>query len=305
MKSNGKHVINHIFNITATLLSGCVALVFVLLALSYRSTSFIMKHQAVLGATAFAVLFSLILAYAIFYIFDKKVIYRLILFLLICLTIFAVVFYAICATGLISKINSIKALREYIEQAGNLAVILFIIFQFLQVIILPVPGSVSVAAGVALFGPFKCALFSFIGITLGSFTAFAIGRVIGFRAVSWIVGKETLEKWLEKVKGKDYLILSLMFLLPLFPDDVLCFVAGLSSMTWTYFIVMITVTRAISVFSTAYSFGFIPLNTWWGLLIWLVLLALIVLSFWFVCKYSDKIDRFIKEKFKIRKKTKN
>ena len=94
-----------------------------------------------------------------------------------------------------------------------------------------------------------------------------------------------------------------MFLLPLFPDDVLCFVAGLSSMTWGFFIVMITVTRVISIFSTAYSFELIPFTTWWGILIWVTLLALVVLAFWLVCKYYERIDKFLKSKFKfIRKK---
>ena len=92
-----------------------------------------------------------------------------------------------------------------------------------------------------------------------------------------------------------------MFLLPMFPDDVLCFVAGLSSMTWGYFIIMIIVTRIIAVVSTAYSVGFIPFNTWWGILIWLALLALVILAFWLVCKYSDKIDGFIKNKLKLKR----
>ncbi|MDE6667538.1 MAG: VTT domain-containing protein [Clostridia bacterium] len=104
------------------------------------------------------------------------------------------------------------------------------------------------------------------------------------------------------MKGKDYLILSIMFLLPLFPDDVLCFVAGLSSMSWPFFAIMIIVTRLIGVFSTAYSFELIPFNTWWGLLIWALLLALIVLSFYLVLKHYEKIDKFIKTKLKIQRK---
>ena len=163
------------------------------------------------------------------------------------------------------------------------------------------PGSVAVAVGVAMFGPLMCAIYSFIGIVTGSIVAFVIGRWIGYKAVCWIVGKESLDKWLKKLKGKDYLILSLMFLLPLFPDDILCFVAGLSSMTWGFFLVMITVTRAISIFSTAYSFELIPFTTWWGILIWGVLLALVVFAFYLVCRYYEKIDNFLKTKFKKKK----
>jgi uncharacterized membrane protein YdjX (TVP38/TMEM64 family) len=125
---------------------------------------------------------------------------------------------------------------------------------------------------------------------------------LGYPVVKWIVGKETLDKWLNKVKGKDYLILSLMFLLPMFPDDVLCFIAGLSSMTWLYFIIMIIVTRLISVVTTAYSFELIPFNTWWGILTWVIIFAIVVLAFYLVCKYSDQIDNFVKNKLKWKKK---
>ena len=299
--NNFIEVLKHIVNILAAVLCGAVAFVFIAYGLAYKSLPFINEYFSTLMCVSAGTLFVLVLSYVLLYVFDKQVVYKLILCLLICLAIFATVFFTICATGIITRINTIQGLRDFIAESGSMAVIIYILFSFLQVVILPVPGSVTVAAGVALFGTFKCIIYSFIGIVSGSIVAFAIGRWIGYKAVKWIVGQETLDKWLEKLKGKDYLILSIMFLLPLFPDDVLCFVAGLSSMTWGYFLVMIIVTRAISVVTTAYSFGLIPFNTWWGILIWLAIAALIILAFWVVCKYSDKIDRFIKTKFKFKR----
>ncbi len=298
---NYQKALKHTVNILAAVLFGAVAFVFIAYGLAYKSLPFIDRHFMLLLSLSLGVTSALILVYLIFYILGKKAVYRLILCVLIFLCIAGAVFFAICATGIIKKITSIEALRDYISEFGNMAVFLFILFSFLQVIILPVPGSVTVAAGVALFGPLKCSIFSFIGITLGSIVAFAIGRVVGEKAVRWIVGEETLKKWLQKLKGKDYLILSIMFLLPLFPDDVLCFVAGLSSMTWTYFIVMIVITRVTSILATSYSVGLIPLTTWWGIMIWLIIGALVVAAFWVVCKYSDKIDGFIKNKLKIKR----
>ncbi len=263
--------LKHTVNILATVLAGAVAFVFFAYGFSYRSLPFIEKNLLLLISVSSSVIGLLVLAYIVLYVFNKQAFYRLITCALLFIDICAIVFFVICATGLITKINSIQALRDYIAKFGNMAVFLFILFCFLQVVILPIPGSVAVAAGVALFGPLKCAIYSFIGIILGSVVAFAIGRWVGYKAVKWIVGEDTLKKWLAKLKGKDYLILSLMFLLPMFPDDVLCFIAGLSSMTWPYFLIMITITRAISVFTTAYSVGLIPFNTWWGILIWAII----------------------------------
>ena len=296
-----KEVLKHTVNILAAVLFGAVAFVFTAYGLAYKSLPFIAEHFMTLIIVASSVSASLVLAGIVFYLFQKQIPYKLILCTLIFLAIVGAVFFTICATGIITKINSIDALRDYIAGFGNMAVLLFILFCFLQVVVLPVPGSIAVAAGVALFGPLKCAIFSFIGIVTGSIVAFAIGRWVGYKAVKWIVGKEALHKWLQKLKNKDYLILSIMFLLPMFPDDILCFVAGLSSMTWGYFLVMIVVTRAISVASTSFSFGLIPFNTWWGILIWIVIAVLIGISFWLVCKYSDKIDNFIKTKLKLKR----
>lgn len=71
-------------------------------------------------------------------------------------------------------------------------------------------------------------------------------------------------------------------------------------MTWPYFIVMIFITRALSITLSSLSFDSIPFTTWWGLLIWAAIIAAVVALFYFVIKYSEQIDRFIKTKFGLR-----
>lgn len=297
----------HILNASAVVFGCAAACALFVFGLLYDSIDFINEHRTLLVSLVMGLMFIVMLCSLIFYIFEFKSLYRLAICLIVCLLILSGIFFAVCATGFIKDMTSIEALREYIESSGNWAVWVFILFQFLQVVILPIPSTVTVMAGVALFGPLKCSLFSFIGIFIGSVLAFGIGRWLGYKVVSWIVGKEDLDKWLKKIKGKDYLILSIMFLLPLFPDDVLCFIAGLSSMTWGYFLVMIFVTRALSITLSAYSFDTIPFTTWWGILCWVLIISAVVALFWLVCKYSDKIDWFIKNKlgFKNLKKRKN
>lgn len=308
MKGSVRSTIMHILNASAVVFGCAAACALFVFGLLYDSIDFINEHRTLLVSLVMGLMFIVMLCSLIFYIFEFKSLYRLAICLIVCLLILSGIFFAVCATGFIKDMTSIEALREYIESSGNWAVWVFILFQFLQVVILPIPSTVTVMAGVALFGPLKCSIFSFIGIFIGSVLAFGIGRWLGYKVVSWIVGKEDLDKWLKKIKGKDYLILSIMFLLPLFPDDVLCFIAGLSSMTWGYFLVMIFVTRALSITLSAYSFDTIPFTTWGGILCWALIISAVVALFWLVCKYSDKIDWFIKNKLgfknlKKRKKT--
>lgn len=298
-------VLKYCINIAVVILLGVITYAFTAYGLLFKNLSFIEVHLNMLLSVTGAVCALFIIAGILFYIIKKQSLYRLTVCLLIFLAVFAAIFFALCAAGLLGKINSVESLREYISKSGKMAAVIYILFSFLQVTLLPVPGSITVAAGVAMFGPLRCSIYSFIGIVLGSFVAFFIGRGIGYKAVCWIVGKDSLDKWLQKLKGKDYLILSLMFLLPMFPDDILCFVAGLSSMTWNYYAVMIVLTRALSVLYTAYSFELIPFNTWWGVLIWAGIVGLIIVSFYVVFKYSDNIDRFLKRKFKFLNNNKN
>lgn len=299
---NSKKAMSIAVNVLSAVFFALLAFVFTAYGLKERKLAFIDRYYDYLFWSATGLLAALIILYVLFFALKKQVVYRFILCALICLDIFSIIFYALSATGVLSKLTSIDALREYISSFGAAAVLIFIAFQFLQVVVLPVPGSVSVGVGVALFGPLRCSIFSFIGIMAGSITAFALGRWVGYKAVCWVVGKDDLDKWLKKVKGKDYLLLSIMFLLPLFPDDVLCFIAGLSSMTWGYYLVMITITRLISVSITSFSLQLIPFTTWWGITIWVIIAALVGLSFWFVCKYSNQMDNFFKDRFKRNKK---
>lgn len=167
-------------------------------------------------------------------------------------------------TGFLELVKDETRFEEYLRTSGRWMPFLYVLLQFLQVVVLPIPGFVSTIAGVALFGPFFACLYSLIGIIAGSFTAFFIGRKFGAKAVGWMVGVETMEKWQKRLKGKDNFILTAMFLLPVFPDDVLCFVAGLSSMSNAYFSVMIVCSRVLSVVCTCYFALWIPITEPWG-----------------------------------------
>ena len=215
-------------------------------------------------------------------------------FLLFCL----VFIYFFQKTGFFALVKNEAAFRDYLETKGKFMPVLYIALQYLQVVILPIPSVVSTLAGVALFGAFKASLYSLIGIIIGSLTAFFIGRKLGYKAVSWIIGEEELNKWQKKLKGKDNLFLTVMFLLPMFPDDVLCFVAGLSSMTNRYFLIMIVLSRVVSVVATCYSINLIPFNTWWGLLIWVSFFALMLVAFLCIYKNLDKIQNKLSKRFK-------
>jgi uncharacterized membrane protein YdjX (TVP38/TMEM64 family) len=201
-------------------------------------------------------------------------------------------------SGFFSVVESPEKFAEYLEKSGRWMPIAYIVLQFLQVLILPIPSFVSTMAGVALFGALPTLLYSYCAIVPASIIAFFFGRKLGRKAVSWMIGESTLVKWQNKLKGKDNLILTTMFLLPLFPDDILCFVAGLSSMSNKYFLGMILICRLINLCGTTFSIDFIPFTTWWGILLWVLLGIVFTLLFIYIYKRTDKIETLFKALFK-------
>ncbi len=231
------------------------------------------------------------------YFKGKELFYKTCVSAYVLLVFFAIILYVLFRTGFFAILNDEQAFQEYLEKAGVWMGVLFVLLQFLQVVILPIPSFVTVAAGTALFGPLPCALLSLIGILIGSITAFLIGRYLGHKAVAWMIGKNTLDKWLKKIKGRDKLFLSAMFLLPIFPDDVLCFVAGISSMSLPFFLTVIVIARIIAIFTTCYSVTLIPFDTWWGIMLWVLFFVGVAILFFILYKKADVIEKWLDKKF--------
>ena len=136
-----------------------------------------------------------------------------------------------------------ERLGHLVEQAGPWGPLVFIALQFAQVLFAPIPGNVTTLVGGLIFGFYKAMLFSLIAVTLGSMAAFGLSRCLGLKLVNRWMGEEKVQHYQKLVEGKQTSALFIMFLMPFFPDDLLCFVAGLTDMSWKRFGLLCLVTR--------------------------------------------------------------
>jgi uncharacterized membrane protein YdjX (TVP38/TMEM64 family) len=279
-----------------------LCIVFSILCLNGTRFTFIVRNLLFFTILSVALIYGFCIVSVIFALKRKEGFTKSCLSIFIFLVFCLVLIYIFQRTGFFQIMQSSESLQAYLERTGVWMPILYVVLQYLQVVILPIPSVVSTVAGVTLFGPFQATVYSLIGIILGSITAFVIGRKLGNKAVRWMIGEDSLKKWQKKLKGKDNLFLTIMFLLPMFPDDVLCFIAGLSSMSTKYFLIMILISRLISISTTCYSVDIIPFNTWWGLLVWGILIVAIVMTFILIYKNMDAIQVKLGKRFKIFRK---
>ena len=225
--------------------------------------------------------------------------------ILVCIVIAGIVvlgYYILNWTGVWEQINSVEKLQNVILSWGFWGRFGFVMLQLLQVTFIPLPSTVTIIAGTLVYGPLQASLLSLAGILLGSMLAFLLGKVFGKKLVVFMVGEKTCKKWADFLSNAKYSFF-IMMLLPIFPDDVLCLVAGLTNMSWTFFTVTNLIARPIGIFTVSY-FGsghLIPYHGW-GLIVWAILIVLIIAVLILSYKYQKQIENFLLNLFKNKKK---
>lgn len=214
--------------------------------------------------------------------------------------IFAIIIFSTGFLDILLNAEDGEQLYHALEaRFGNNLYLALIIIQFLQVTFIPIASSIVTAAGFYLCGQNigLTILFCCVGLWLGSLFAFFLGRVFGVRLVKWVAGEKMLIKYNKFLKGKDKVMLGYMFMFPIYPDDVLCLIAGLTTMSYREFIFLQLLSRPINVASTVLLLAFgtnlttlFPLDTWWGITVWVLAIAIFVVTFILVWKKADKLE---------------
>jgi uncharacterized membrane protein YdjX (TVP38/TMEM64 family) len=162
--------------------------------------------------------------------------------------------------------------------------------QFAQVIVSPIPGNVTTLAGGALFGFWKSFLISSAAVIAGSAAAFGLARVFGRPLVVRLAGGETVARYVDALADRQRALLILFFLLPFFPDDALCFIAGLTDIRWRFFIPVMALTRPWGLLASALvGSGAISLPPWGWIAAGAASLALMIASIRWGRRWEERL----------------
>ena len=131
-----------------------------------------------------------------------------------------------------------ERLQLFIASFGPYAKVVFVFIQALQVVFAPVPGEVTGFVGGYLFGSTLGTVYSTIGLMLGSSLAFGIARGLGIKFVEKIVKKEYIDKFNFFITHRGLYITFILFVIPGFPKDSLCYLLGLTHMRFLDFFLM-------------------------------------------------------------------
>ena len=176
--------------------------------------------------------------------------------------LFVLLLFLLCIRGWqLGLFKSLDTLQRYIESTGVWAPIAFLTLQVLQILMAFIPGGMLLTGGVVIFGPWEGLLYNFAGTILGSALNFWLARRWGRSIAHHLLSEATCDKylgWLNQGKKYDRLF-AWAILLPFFPDDALCLIAGLSAMTWRRFLTLLLLKLpSIALYSLIYAlFGYL------------------------------------------------
>lgn len=165
------------------------------------------------------------------------------------------VFVFIFAAGSLwqPRLPSKDAMADWVAQVGPRGPIVLIVLIILETIVAPLPGAfISVAAG-AVFGVWPGLLYVWIGNVIGSSLSFGIARGWGKPLVQKLIKPETIAAY-EFFLSHNRLLLWAIYVLPIFPVDMIGYVIGLSAIPYRRYIKIVVIGFAVNLFILT-SFG--------------------------------------------------
>lgn len=146
-------------------------------------------------------------------------------------------------TGFFQIVGSVEGMRAYIERFSPYSHLIFFLIQLFSVILAPIPSNLSALAGALLFGMWPAFLMTMGAVILGSLLVFQLARSLGRPFVERFVSERISDRYLRVIQTKRDAFLVLAFLLPFFPDDLLCILAGLTDIPLRRYLIIVALTR--------------------------------------------------------------
>ncbi|MFW5843582.1 MAG: TVP38/TMEM64 family protein [Spirochaetota bacterium] len=160
--------------------------------------------------------------------------------------------------------SSRESIRAFVERFDPYVPVAFFVLQVVQVVVAPIPGNVTAVAGGALLGLWGGFLVSTLGLLVGSLIAFGLARYFGRPVVETLVAPEIVNKYVDTMANRHFVVLLAIFLVPFFPDDALCFVAGLSALPVPAFLLLVVLSRPPGMLVASLVGSGVAVIPWWG-----------------------------------------
>jgi uncharacterized membrane protein YdjX (TVP38/TMEM64 family) len=205
------------------------------------------------------------------------------------LFVFLALSFSLYHLGIFHFFTNQHRLIGWIHSLGAWGFAGFILLQVVQVVAAPIPGEATGILGGYLYGPFVGVVLSTIGLTVGSFLAFSISRFFGRPLTERFVDAKTMERFDYLLHHKGAFLIFLLFLIPGFPKDYLCYILGLGHLTTLEFLTIATTGRLLGTILLTLGGTFLRNHQYYR---FFLLSGAAVVVVFLTIAYRDRLERF-------------
>jgi uncharacterized membrane protein YdjX (TVP38/TMEM64 family) len=173
-----------------------------------------------------------------------------------------------------SWFGSLEAITSSIEHAGIWGPIMLFILFVLQVFLAFIPGQALMIASGYLYGFWGGFLLSWTSLVLGGEIAYLLARHYGRPFAEKWISPSMLERWNKAAAGQGIAFFALSLVMPLVPNDAMCYVAGLGTIRRIHFSIANALGRGLACMITSAAGAFGGSISWQG---WVILIAIFVI----------------------------
>lgn len=170
-----------------------------------------------------------------------------------------------------------EAVIETMQHAGIWGPAILGILFVLQVFLAFIPGQALMIASGFLYGFWGGFLISWLSLVVGGEIAFVLARHYGRNFAEKWISPAILARWDQAARGQGIAFFAITLVMPLVPNDAMCYVAGLGSISRFRFSIANFVGRGIACVMTSALGAFggsIPVQGWIILIVLFVAIGL-------------------------------
>lgn len=137
-------------------------------------------------------------------------------------------------------LRSQEELRAFVDGLGWSGPVVYLLLSAAVVVFPVVPGGLLVISAPVLFGGLWGTVINYVAVCAGSCVNFWIARRHGQSLIRRVFGDRAVDTWLAKTQGPGFArAFAVAIALPVAPDDLLCYLAGTTSMRWRHYVLVI------------------------------------------------------------------
>jgi 1-acyl-sn-glycerol-3-phosphate acyltransferase len=192
-----------------------------------------------------------------------------------------------------SWINDREMVTTSMEHLGIWGPIVLCILFVLQVFLAFIPGQALMVACGYLYGFWGGFLLSWLSLVVGGEAAFILARYYGRSFAEKWISPNVLSRWDKSAEGQGVGFFALSLVMPLVPNDAMCYVAGLGKISHRRFSAANLLGRGLACIITSWIGAF---GAHAPTYVWLILLAIaICLVGWGIYKKANNFPKLRSE----------